>query len=172
MSYTESSSGKFSTADFVVFIGMLAAAALVGIYYAIKDRKAKNQTLVNYNFGGRSMSAIPLGLSMAVSYISAITMISFPTEAYNYGAVVIWYSTTSIIPNVIAYFYYIPLVHKLSLYSIYQYLELRFDVKVRKLCSAISILQLICSLGKDDCDRWRIWKNVGFPGERRKNEYL
>ncbi|XP_076800752.1 sodium-coupled monocarboxylate transporter 1-like isoform X2 [Clavelina lepadiformis] len=130
MSYTELSRGEFSTADFVVFVGMLAAAALVGIYYAIKDRRVEDQTLDNYNLGGRSMSAIPLGLSMAVTYISAITIIGAPTEAYNYGMMVLWYSAAPIISNVIGT-YCLSLLHSI----------------VRKLCSAISIVQLTIYMG-------------------------
>ena len=40
------------------FIGMLVAAVLIGVYYAIKDRKPTKQNLDNYNYGGRSMSAV------------------------------------------------------------------------------------------------------------------
>ncbi|XP_076800744.1 sodium-coupled monocarboxylate transporter 1-like [Clavelina lepadiformis] len=147
MSYAANYDSGFSTADFVVFIGMLVVASLIGIFHAIKDRRTRSENIENYNYGGRSMSAIPLGLSMAVSYISALTMIGFPSEAYNYGAVVVWYAASPIVSGAIAYLYYIPLVHNLELYSMYEYLEYRFHVIVRKSSSALMILKSVLYMG-------------------------
>ncbi|CAK8694689.1 unnamed protein product [Clavelina lepadiformis] len=135
----------FTDADHVVFIGMLVLAAFVGIYYAIKDRNKRD--IDTYNYGGRNVSPVPLGLSKAVTYISAITLIGFPTESYLYGLVAIWFAFGCIIPNIVACLYYIPLIHKLRLYTMFEYLEYRFDERIRKLASFLSIVKMTFYMG-------------------------
>ncbi|CAK8694699.1 unnamed protein product [Clavelina lepadiformis] len=84
---------------------------------------------------------------MAVTYISAITIIGAPTEAYNYGMVVLWYSAAPIISNVIACLYYIPLVHKLSLKSINQTIYMGITVYLPALAiNALTPLSLNWSI--------------------------
>jgi len=63
---------------------------------------------------------LPLGLSIAVTFISALTVIGFPTEAYVYGLVTIWYAFTLVIPTAIASLYYIPLMYRLNVSTIYE----------------------------------------------------
>lgn len=129
---------QFGTVDFVVFIGMFVIATLIGIYYAYKDRKKEDTD--NYFFGGAELSPITLGLSIAVTFISAITIIGFPTHTYLYGLVIIWYPVASSVSKSVACFYYIPLIHRLKLVSIFEYLELRFNGLTRRIASATAIL--------------------------------
>ena len=63
---------------------------------------------------------IPVGLSIAVTWISAITMITQPAEVYLFGMVVGWYCFAMLIPKLIHCLFYIPLVHGLKLSSIYE----------------------------------------------------
>nr|XP_026696729.1 sodium-coupled monocarboxylate transporter 2-like [Ciona intestinalis] len=135
----------FGPVDFVVFIGMLLVAMGIGVFYAIKDRKEKSKD--NYYFGGSNMSPIPLGLSMSATFISAITIIGFPTETYLFGSIVFWYCFASVIPTIVASLYYIPLVHRLKLKSIFMYLELRFHRYLRYLASFLSIFTMIFYMG-------------------------
>ncbi|XP_078481188.1 sodium-coupled monocarboxylate transporter 2-like [Ciona intestinalis] len=135
----------FGPVDFVVFIGMLLVAMGIGVFYAIKDRKEKSKD--NYYFGGSNMSPIPLGLSMSATFISAITIIGFPTETYLFGSIVFWYCFASVIPTIVASLYYIPLVHRLKLKSIFLYLELRFHRYLRYIASFLSIFTMIFYMG-------------------------
>jgi len=66
------------------------------------------------------LSQVPVGLSIAVTFISAFTVISYPAEAYGYGSVLLWFTFVPIIPNIIACIYYIPLIHRLGISSIYE----------------------------------------------------
>ncbi|CAK8681466.1 unnamed protein product [Clavelina lepadiformis] len=144
MSLTIGSHG-FHTIDLIIFIGMLVMAALVGIYYAYKDRGRKS--IENYNYGGRDVSPVPLGLSIAVTYISAMTVIGFPTESYLYGLVSLWFAFGPVIPNIICCLYYIPLFFRLQLRTVYEYLEYRFNSKVRKVVSFLCIVKLLFYMG-------------------------
>jgi len=57
---------------------------------------------------------------MAVSYISAITVMSYPADTYLYGLVICWYGFTTFVPTIIACLYFIPLYHRLQVVTIYQ----------------------------------------------------
>uniref|UniRef100_H2XN26 Uncharacterized protein n=4 Tax=Ciona intestinalis TaxID=7719 RepID=H2XN26_CIOIN len=93
------------------------------------------------------MSAVPLGLSISVTFISALTVIGLPTETYIFGFVTIWHCITLVIPTVIACLYYIPLIHRLKLATMYEYLEIRFHRNSRVLSSGIEILSMILYMG-------------------------
>jgi len=47
-------------------------------------------------------------------------MIGYPTESYGYGTIILWYSITGVIPFIVACVYYIPLIHRLNLTSVYE----------------------------------------------------
>ena len=73
----------FGTADYAVFIAMLACSTLVGLYFGYKDHqtKRKNKRLGretnadSYLVGGRKMKVIPIALSLVASYASGITLL-------------------------------------------------------------------------------------------------
>ena len=72
---------------------------------------------------------VALGLSIAVSFISAMTIIAFPTQTYKYGMIIMWYPVATCSSKLIACIYYIPLVHRLKLLSIY---EVCFLLEIQK----------------------------------------
>jgi len=57
---------------------------------------------------------------MSVTFMSAVTIIAYPTESYAVGTIVLWYSVSGVIPMIFACVYYIPLIHRLHLSSIYE----------------------------------------------------
>ncbi|XP_076811217.1 sodium-coupled monocarboxylate transporter 1-like [Clavelina lepadiformis] len=136
---------RFGTVDLVVFIGMVFGVASIGAFYAFKDRK--NTSLDNYYFGGKNMSPIPVGLSMAVSFISSITILGYPVQSYIYGTVIVWFGLSTAVQVVIACIYYIPLFHRLKIVSVYEYLEMRFHKSIRRLASFVVAFAMIFYMG-------------------------
>lgn len=70
--------GSFEAADYVVFAVMLLVSAAVGVYYAWADRG--QSTSGDFLTGGRSLTALPVSLSLTASFMSAITVLSNPAE--------------------------------------------------------------------------------------------
>ena len=70
--------GSFVAADYVVFALMLVVSAAVGVYYAWSDRGQKSSG--DFLMGGRSLTALPVSLSLTASFMSAITVLSNPAE--------------------------------------------------------------------------------------------
>jgi len=63
---------------------------------------------------------IPVALSLAVTFISSITVLGLPAHAYVYGTIIIWFPLAITIQIAIACIYYIPLFHRLKLSSVYE----------------------------------------------------
>lgn len=63
---------------------------------------------------------IPVAMSMAVSFVSAITVIGYPVETYLYGLVILWMIPAGMVAATISALYYIPLIFRLNLHTIYQ----------------------------------------------------
>lgn len=64
----------------------------------------------------------------------------FPAEIYKFGAK-FWLSTiTILVSTALTIFVYLPVLHTVKILSIYEYLERRFEVKIRVIASVFAIL--------------------------------
>lgn len=131
----------FHTYDYVVFGITLGLSAVIGLFYAIKDRK-KNET--EFLLAGRNMSVLPVALSLMSSFISAVTLLGTPAEIYRYHTmywlVVFGFLISVILSNTI----YIPVFYNLGITSVFEYVHLRFGMLVRVLsCILYMIMMLI-----------------------------
>ena len=70
--------GSFVAADYVVFALMLLVSAAVGVYYAWVDRS--RESTGDFLMGGRSLTAVPVSLSLTAGFMSAITVLASPAE--------------------------------------------------------------------------------------------
>lgn len=52
----------FNLVEYIVFFGMLAASALIGVYYGCRPNK--DVTVDDYMLGGRKMSILPVAMSL------------------------------------------------------------------------------------------------------------
>ncbi|XP_042863379.1 sodium-coupled monocarboxylate transporter 1-like [Penaeus japonicus] len=130
--WSEGERGTFSWLDYVVFGGMLALSLAIGVFYAIKSRKKSNDEFL---LGSRSLSCFPVSMSLLASYVSAISVLGGPSEAY-YHSVQWWVICLSqvVLPVVAAVL--MPVFYELRLTSIYEYLELRYSSRAVRLVAA------------------------------------
>ena len=66
----------------MVFASVLAISAIIGIVFAFIDRK---KSADEYMMGGGDVAPIPVAMSLATTFFSAITILSTPVEYYKYG---------------------------------------------------------------------------------------
>ncbi|XP_058447628.1 sodium-coupled monocarboxylate transporter 1-like [Malaya genurostris] len=123
---------KFGLYDYVVFVLMLLSCLLIGIYFGfIKKKSQKGAVEADYLVGGRKMSVIPVSLSLIASFISGISLLGTPTEIYVYGIQYTYIVGGVISMGFIMMYIYLPVFHNLKLTSTYQYLQTRFDKRMR-----------------------------------------
>ncbi|NWU54743.1 SC5A8 protein, partial [Dromas ardeola] len=129
-----SSMGRFTVWDYVVFAAMLLVSAIIGIYYAFAGGGQK--TSKDFLMGGRSMSALPVALSLTASFMSAVTVLGTPAEIYRYGAIFCIFAITYALVVLCSAEIFLPVFYKLGITSTYEYLELRFN-KYLRLCGTV-----------------------------------
>lgn len=113
----------FGIVDYIVFIFLLLVSVAIGLFHGVKGilkSKGTTETAGDFTHGGKSMSSVPVALSLLASFMSAITVLGTPSEMYVYGTqywmVVVGY--TMMIP--FAAHLYLPLFYRLELTSIYE----------------------------------------------------
>ncbi|GAB0091668.1 sodium-coupled monocarboxylate transporter 1 [Sergentomyia squamirostris] len=139
---------RFGWPDYLVFACMLISCLLIGIYFGFVKKKPKKGTeeADNYLVGGRKMSIVPIAMSLIATYISGISLLGTPTEIYIYGTQYMYILIGVLLMGIIMTYIYLPVFHDLKLTSTYEYLETRFDRRVRLLGSVMFIMGTMCWL--------------------------
>jgi solute carrier family 5 (sodium-dependent multivitamin transporter), member 6 len=133
--------GNFSVTDYVVFGLILAASAGIGIVSAIINRKKQSTT--DHLLGGRKLKVFPVALSILASFTSAIAILGFSSEMYKFGTQYWMIGISYFMTQPIVAIFYAPFFHRLGITSAYEYLELRFDRKVRLVTSMVFCAKML-----------------------------
>jgi solute:Na+ symporter, SSS family len=131
-----------SRADWIVLAITLTSIIAYGLY---KSRTTKN--LDGYFLSNRSMSWYLVLLSIMGTQASAVTFLSAPGQAYTDGMRFVQYYFGLPLAMVLLCITFVPIFHKLKVYTAYEYLENRFDLKTRTLTSFLFLLQRGVSTG-------------------------
>ncbi len=121
--------------DWIVLSATLIFIVAYGVW---KTRGSIN--IEGYLLGNKSMKWGTIGLSIMATQASAITFLSTPGQAYldGMGFIQIYFGLP--IAVVILCATLVPIYHKLKVYTAYEYLENRFDLKTRLLTSALFMI--------------------------------
>ncbi|KAM6369199.1 sodium/iodide cotransporter [Pluvialis apricaria] len=124
----------FSLWDYGVFGLMLLISTGIGLFHGLA--KGGQKTSEDFFTGGRRMSALPVGLSLSASFMSAVQVLGVPAEAYRYGAKFLWMCMGQLLNTLLTAQLFLPVFYRLGLTSTYEYLERRFSRSVR-LCGTL-----------------------------------
>ena len=122
--------------DWIVLVSFIGFTLIYGIW---KGRGSK--TTSAYMLADRTMPWYAVALSIMATQASAITFVSIPGQAYTDGMRFVQYYFGLPIAMVILCIVAVPLFHNLNVYTAYEYLERRFDLKTRVLTGFIFLLQ-------------------------------
>lgn len=125
-----------STIDWIVLLGTLI---FIVVYGAWKTRGSKN--LESYLKGDNDAKWWGIGISIMATQASAITFLSTPGQAYTDGMRFIQFYFGLPIAMIILSVTFIPIYYKLKVFTAYQYLEERFDLKTRTLAALLFLVQ-------------------------------
>ncbi|MBP1839943.1 sodium:solute symporter [Formosa algae] len=124
------------TLDWIILIGTLLT--IVG-YGTWKTRGSQN--VQDYIRGGNQAQWWTIGLSVMATQASAITFLSTPGQAFNDGMGFVQFYFGLPIAMIIICMVFIPLYHRLKVYTAYEFLENRFDLKTRSLTAGLFLVQ-------------------------------
>jgi solute:Na+ symporter, SSS family len=109
------------------------------VYGAFKTKGSAN--VKDYILDNNETPWFTVGVSVMATQASAITFLSTPGQAYHDGmGFVQFYFGLPLAMIVIAYTF-VPIYHRLKVYTAYEYLEQRFDLKTRSLAAILFLIQ-------------------------------
>lgn len=135
----------FSTLDYVIFALLLVLSSGIGLFYAFTG--GRQRTTQEFLLADRSMSCLPVALSLLATFQSAVAILGVPAEIYTYGTQYWFLGISYILGLLIPAHIFIPIFYRLRLTSTYQYLELRFNKTARILGTITFIFQMVIYTG-------------------------
>lgn len=122
--------------DWIILGATLAFIVLYGIW---KNNSHKN--IKEYLKGGNEARWWTVGLSVMATQASAITFLSTPGQAFHDGMGFVQFYFGLPFAMLIICLFFIPVYHRLNVYTAYEFLEKRFDLKVRTLTALLFLIQ-------------------------------
>ncbi|MFL2609660.1 MAG: sodium:solute symporter [Flavobacteriaceae bacterium] len=130
------------TIDWIILVSTLL---LIVIYGTLKTRGAKSSS--DYIKAGNQAKWWTIGISVMATQASAITFLSTPGQAFHDGMGFIQFYFGIPIAIIVVCMVFIPIYHKLKVYTAYEYLETRFDLKTRTLTALLFLIQRSLAAG-------------------------
>ena len=127
---------KLHAIDWIILSITLIFIVAYGTYVT-----RKNKNVTDYIKGGSDSKWWTIGLSVMATQASAITFLSTPGQAFHSGMGFVQFYFGLPIAMVIICVVFIPIYHKLKVYTAYEFLEGRFDLKTRSLAAILFLIQ-------------------------------
>jgi SSS family transporter len=131
-----------SLTDWIV----LGATILLIVVYGLW-KSGSNKNIDQFLLGGRSLSWYHIGFSVMATQASAITFLSAPGQAYSDGMRFVQFYFGLPLAMIVLCITFVPIFHRLKVYTAYEFLEQRFDLKTRALTSILFLIQRGLSTG-------------------------
>ncbi|MBK7406866.1 MAG: sodium:solute symporter [Saprospirales bacterium] len=122
--------------DWIIMLGTLLGIVAYGVW-----RTRSVQNVSSYLKGDRDLPWWTIGLSIMATQASAITFLSTPGQAYDDGMRFVQFYFGMPIAMVILCIFVLPVYYRLNVYTAYEYLEGRFDLKTRSLTALFFLIQ-------------------------------
>ncbi len=124
------------TLDWVVLVGTILTIVAYGAW-----RTRGTRDIEGYLKGGSSLTWPTIGLSVMATQASAITFLSTPGQAYEDGMRFVQFYFGLPLAMIVISAIFIPLYYRQKVFTAYEFLETRFDVKVRCLGALLFLVQ-------------------------------
>ena len=119
---------------------ILSVTLLFIVFYGVYKTKG-SANVEEYILGNKETPWWTVGLSVMATQASAITFLSTPGQAYHDGMGFVQFYFGLPIAMVVISMTFIPIYHKLKVYTAYEYLEQRFDLKTRSFTAVLFLVQ-------------------------------
>ncbi len=158
----------FGLPDYLAMVAYLGGIVAMGLFFMMRQKDTED-----YFLGGRRIHWFPVAISMFASLFSAVSYISAPAEAYNNGMMLFIKSACVLLGVPAAVILFVRFFRRLSLTTAYEYLERRFDLKVRLMAAGLFLLLRSFYLGVvlfasavalQPATGWPLWFSIGLVG--------
>uniref|UniRef100_G1R1S4 Solute carrier family 5 member 5 n=1 Tax=Nomascus leucogenys TaxID=61853 RepID=G1R1S4_NOMLE len=108
----------FGAWDYGVFALMLLVSTGIGLWVGLA--RGGQRSAEDFFTGGRRLAALPVGLSLSASFMSAVQVLGVPSEAYRYGLKFLWMCLGQLLNSVLTALLFMPVFYRLGLTSTYE----------------------------------------------------
>lgn len=130
------------TLDWIILSGTLLFIVVFGVW-----RTRGSVDVDDYVRGGKRAKWLTVGLSVMATQASAITFLSTPGQAFHDGMGFVQFYFGLPLAMIIICMVFVPIYHHLKVYTAYEFLENRFDLKTRTLTAVLFLIQRGLSAG-------------------------
>lgn len=131
-----------SNLDWLILAGTLTVIISYGVF-----RSRGNRNMDDYLLADQSLPWYHVCLSVMATQASAITFLSAPGQAFTDGMRFVQFYFGLPLAMVVLAITFVPIFHKLKVFTAYEYLESRFDARVRVFTALLFLLQRGLSTG-------------------------
>src|SRR5690606_20271377 len=131
-----------SLIDWIVLFSTLLLIVVYGVY---KSRGSSN--IDGYLLGNKTLPWYHIGFSVMATQASAITFLSAPGLAYTSGMSFAQFYFGVPLAMIVLSITFVPIFHRMRVFTAYEYLEKRFDVKTRAFTALLFLIQRGLSTG-------------------------
>jgi SSS family transporter len=126
---------QFTPLDWVIVAAYILAVSTIGsLFYR------KRSSAADYFLAGRGMKVIPVAISLVAADLSAITYMGVPAWGYQHDLELYLSVIVLLLIVPIVMYLFMPFYSRFKLYTGYEYLERRFDLKTRLVASSLFLL--------------------------------
>ena len=133
---------RLSVVDLIVFVAYMLLLVGVGL---ISMRQQKS--LKGYFLADQNVNWLIVAISVLAALFSGISFFGAPAESFFFDLTVLWTVLAFFIATPITTLLFLPFFRSLNIYTAYEYLERRFDNRLRWLASGLFITRVACYLG-------------------------
>jgi SSS family transporter len=123
--------------DYCVFVGYLLLLFGIGVSFF-----RQQTTLKSYFLADQDIHWAIVGISVLAALFSGISYLGAPAESFFYDLTYVWTIVAFFIATPIATLLFLPFFRGLNLITAYEYLERRFDVRIRRIASALFLIRV------------------------------
>lgn len=142
--FAEIESGKLllNWLDWIVIVIYLLSMLGMGLYFYLREKRAST---ADFFVGGRSIPFWAAGVSLYAANTSSISYIAIPAKAFETNWQYLTNNLVAVLGLMFVAVWIVPLLRRLNLMSVFQFLETRFHPVIRMLASALFIVVQIGS---------------------------
>jgi SSS family transporter len=133
---------RLSVFDVAVFVAYMLFLVGVGLYFT-----RQKQSLKGYLLADQNVNWLIVAISVLAALFSGISFLGAPAESFFYDLTVLWTVVAFFIATPITTLLFLPFFRSLNIYTAYEYLERRFDRRLRWIASGLFITRVACYLG-------------------------
>ena len=133
--------------DYIIFLAFLVGIVLFGCSFYIRERKSKTQSTGQFTHANGSMPSWVVGMSIFATFVSSISFLGYPGEAYTNNWNPFVFSICLPIAAWLAAKLFVPLYRSMNSVSAYHYLEVRFGYWSRAYVAVCYLLTQLARMG-------------------------